>query len=55
MGRRDERYEGPDNRIGKEGFEQVDENHVKCPCGHTIEIDEGFPCQHRNPMKDMLG
>jgi hypothetical protein len=25
-----------------------------CPCGNKTEVDGGFPCEHENPLKEII-
>jgi hypothetical protein len=36
------------------GFEQDQFGQPICPCGNKTEVDGGFPCEHENPLKNII-
>jgi len=42
----------PDDLL-PEGFSQRMGDPV-CPCGHRTEVDGSFPCDHENPLRNII-
>jgi len=43
----------PDHLL-PEGFTQDQFGHPICPCGNKTEVDGGFPCEHENPLANII-
>ena len=37
-----------------DGFTQDRFGHPICPCGNKTEVDGGFPCDHENPLNELI-
>ncbi len=43
----------PDTLL-QDGFTQDQFGHPTCPCGNKTEIDGNFPCEHENPLNEII-
>jgi len=37
-----------------DGFTQDQYGQPICPCGNKTEVDGNFPCEHTNPLSDLI-